>query len=73
MKFNVLGRFLGSEEKISQKGNKYNIVSFIQGTETISVMANEDLNLNFDFGQQFDGVLDYDTKFKNLRLVEING
>lgn len=71
MKFLCVGRFLGSEEKTSQKGNKYSVISFIQGTDTLTVMANDDVDVNYSFGDEVKLHLEYDVKYKNLKLSMI--
>lgn len=71
MKFSCLGRFLGKEEKISQKGNKYSVITFIQGVDTLTVMACEDVDGNHSFGDELNFNLEYDVKFKSLKLLSI--
>lgn len=67
MVFECICRFLSKEEKISKKGNKYLVVTVMQGTSTLTVMS--DVDINSEFGKEFTAIFDYDVKFKNLRLV----
>lgn len=70
MIFHCNCRFLSKEDRVSKKGNKYCVVTIMEGVETLTVMS--DVDITADFGKEFTAVFDYDTKFKNLRLIGAN-
>lgn len=61
--------FLGEETKTSKKGNIYNVVTLIQGVDTLTVMS--DIKLMATFGDKVNALLDYEPKYKNLKLIDI--
>ena len=67
MVFECKCKFLGKEEKLSKKGNKYLVITIIQGIDVLTIMS--DVDVNADFGKEFIACLDYDVKYKNIRLV----
>ena len=69
MEFELECKFLGQEEKQSKKGNKYNIVSLLQGVDTLKVMS--DFELDFEFGQDLIAVIDYNLTYKTMRLIGV--
>ena len=69
MEFELECKFLGQEEKQSKKGNKYNIVSLLQGVDTLKVMS--DFELDYEFGQDLIAIIDYNLTYKNMRLMGV--
>lgn len=67
MQFNKKCKFLSIETKTSKKGNIYNVCSIMVGAELVSLMA--DCQLPFEFGNDFLGVFDLNTKFNSLKIV----
>lgn len=72
MIFNSRVKFLSSEEKVSGKGNKYTISSFMQsgGADVLMVMDTSK-GLNLQFGQDVEGIFDYSPKFGKMTFVGI--
>lgn len=60
-------KFLGKESRTSKKGNQYNVVTVLQGVDTLTLMA--DVDINATFGTEFVALLDYDIRYKNLKLI----
>ena len=69
MLFELECKFLGQEEKQSKKGNKYNVVSLVQGIDTLKLMS--DIELNFEFGQDLIAIIDYNLTYKSMRLIGV--
>ena len=69
MEFELTCKFLGQEEKQSKKGNKYNVVSLMQGVDVLKVMS--DFELDFEFGQDLIAIIDYNLTYKNMRLMGV--
>lgn len=61
--------FLGEETKTSKKGNIYNVLTLMQGVDTLTVMS--DIKLNATFGDNVNALLDYEPKYKNLKLINL--
>lgn len=60
-------KFLGKEVRTSKKGNQYHVVTVLQGVDTLTLMS--DIDLNAGFGTDFVALLDYDIRYKNLKLI----
>lgn len=69
MVFELKCKFLGQEEKQSKNGNNYNVVSLFQGIDTLKVIS--DLELDLEFGQDFIAYINYDVTYKNMRLIGV--
>ena len=69
MEFELKCKFLGQEEKHSKKGNKYNVVSLVQGVDTLKLMS--DFELDFEFGQDLIAIIDYNLTYKSMRLIGV--
>lgn len=69
MEIELKCKFLGQEEKQSKKGNKYNVVSLMQGIDTLKLMS--DIELNFEFGQDLIAIIDYNLTYKSMRLIGV--
>lgn len=67
MIFDCACKFIGKEIKQSKKGNSYIVVSLIQGTSVLTVMSEVDINC--EFGKEIIVSLQYDLRYKNLKLV----
>ena len=61
-------RFLASERKVSKKGNEYNVVSLLCGTDNLSVMADCQVN-GFEFGQILVTDFDLNVKYNQIKVV----
>lgn len=62
-------KFLNMEEKVSKKGNKYNVVTIMQNSDVLSMMS--DVEVKLDFGRDFVAILDYNVQFKNIRIIGV--
>lgn len=69
MVFELTCKFLGQEEKQSKKGNKYNVVSLVQGVDTLKLMS--DFELDFEFGQDLVAIIDYNSTYNTMRLIGV--
>ena len=69
MEFELKCKFLGQEEKQSKIGNKYNVVSLVQGIDTLKLVS--DIYLDFEFGQDLIAIIDYNLTYKNMRLIGV--
>lgn len=69
MEFELECKFLGQEEKQSKKGNKYNVVSLVQGIDTLKLMS--DFELDFEFGQDLIAIIDYNPTYNSMRLMGV--
>lgn len=63
-------KFLGKEVRTSKKGNQYNVVTVLQGVDTLQLMS--DIDISGEFGKDFMALLDYDVRYKNLKLVGVD-
>ena len=69
MEFELECKFLGQEEKQSKKGNKYNVVSLMQGIDTLKLMS--DFELDLEFGQDLIAIIDYNPTYNSMRLMGV--
>ena len=69
MEFELKCKFLGQEEKQSKIGNKYNVVSLVQGIDTLKLVS--DIYLDFEFGQDLIAIIDYNLTYKSMRLIGV--
>ena len=69
MEFELKCKFLGQEEKQSKKGNKYNVVSLVQGIDTLKLMS--DFELDLEFGQDLIAIIDYNPTYNSMRLMGV--
>lgn len=63
-------KFLGKEEKTSQKGNKYSVITFLDGATTHTFLSKVVVP-EYSFGQEISVqlVCDYNVKFPGVVVV----
>lgn len=71
MVFSKECRFLASERKTSKKGNEYNVVSLLCGTDNLSVMADCAVD-RYEFGQVLDINFDLNMKYMQMKVVSMS-
>jgi hypothetical protein len=65
-------KFLGSESKVSKKGNAYVNSLWQQGTETITTMLPTTVNpQNLSEGNNYQLTFDFKTRYKQLDLLNV--
>jgi len=69
MIFELKCKFLAQEEKQTKKGNEYNVVSLMQGVDTLKLVS--DIELDFEFGQDFIAIIEYNLTYKSMRLIGV--
>lgn len=74
MKMVVEGVYLGTELRVSGKGNRFNVILFqdSESTETMQVMTNENIDVTkLEKYKLFIITLDYSVRWKSFKVVEI--
>jgi len=68
MQINKNATFLSVEPKVSKKGNDYNVVACMVGTEPITLMAEGDFSTCV-FGDLIDLSLELNLMYKSLKIL----
>ena len=72
MNMTVNAILLGVEDVISSKGNKYQMVLFGQGTNTLSCVLKLEHSIDFPLYKPCVFSLVYDTRWKQFRCVGVD-
>ena len=71
MKMYSVVKYLSSETKVSAKGNPYKISTFMQDGSADVLMCIDKTDLNFNFGDEFQAIFDYNPRYQRLEFVGI--
>lgn len=71
MKMYSIVKYLSSEAKVSTKGNPYKISTFIQDGSADVLMCIDKTELNLNFGDEIEGIFDYNPRYQKLEFVGI--
>lgn len=64
-------KYLSSEAKVSTKGNSYKISTFIQDGSADVLTCIDKTELNLNFGDEIEGIFDYNSRYQKLEFVGI--
>lgn len=70
MKFNKKMKFLGSFQKVSKKGNSYLLVTLFDDGDTVQCITEVPFD-KIEFGRTVDVQFEFDSRYKNLKVLSI--
>ena len=71
MKMNLNAVLLGTESRMSSKGNEYQTVLFGQGTDTLSCILKLEHPVELSLYKPCNFSIEYDTRWKQFKCVGI--